>query len=183
MRTLLACFVLSAVTAALILQIQLRHPLQAPQRMDPGTASFLSLRSAVFATVSSLSPYERRSLASRDGNSFTELVLSDIAAHAGDGFCVPTENDGAPSLRAFLALKGDTCLMAVFRTHEDTSLARVLGLVLGGSAGTGPACRGASCEKNGVDLEGFVPDDFPANGFIVSAAYLACPAFSFVSEN
>ena len=46
MRTLLALFVLTAVTAALLLQLQIRHPLQATQGSDPETASFLSLRSA-----------------------------------------------------------------------------------------------------------------------------------------
>lgn len=56
MRTLLALFVLTAVTAALLLQLQIRHPLQATQGSDPETASFLSLRSAVFAAVTALSP-------------------------------------------------------------------------------------------------------------------------------
>lgn len=137
MRTLLALFVLTAVTAALLLQLQIRHPLQATQGSDPETASFLSLRSAVFAAVTALSPYERRALASRDGSSFTELVLSDIGSFAENGFRIPGEDDGTPSLRAFLAMKGDTCLMAVFRTREDAALARALG----SSAGTGSACR------------------------------------------
>ena len=138
MRTLLALFVLTAVTAALLLQLQIRHPLQATQGSDPETASFLSLRSAVFAAVTALSPYERRALASRDGSSFTELVLSDIGSFAENGFRIPGEDDGTPSLRAFLAMKGDRCLMAVFRTREDAALARALG----SSAGTGSACRG-----------------------------------------
>lgn len=183
MRTLLALFVLTAVTAALLLQLQIRHPLQATRGSDPETASFLSLRSAVFAAVTALSPHERRALASRDGSSFTELVLSDIGSFAENGFRIPGEDDGTPSLRAFLAMKGDTCLMAVFRTREDAALAQALRAALGSSAGTGSACRGASCQKGGVDLEGFVPDGFPADGLTVSTAYLACPAFSFVSEN
>ena len=37
--TLLALFVLTAVTAALLLQLQIRHPLQATQGSDPETAS------------------------------------------------------------------------------------------------------------------------------------------------
>ena len=98
MRTLLALFVLTAVTAALLLQLQIRHPLQATQGSDPETASFLSLRSAVFAAVTALSPYERRALASRDGSSFTELVLSEIGSFAENGFRIPGEDDGTPGL-------------------------------------------------------------------------------------
>lgn len=187
MRTLLACFVLAAVTAALAHEAILRHPL--PAASSSGTsclASFLSFRSALFAKVTELSPAARRSLFTDADASLKEITPADLDGFLDAGFRMPENGDGTPGLRAFVSRSGDACLMAVFRTEEDADLLQSLAAALGGAAGTGPACRGESCGAyagSGVDLTGFAPDGYPSDGLAVSAAVLPCPAYSFVTSN
>lgn len=187
MRTLLACFVLAAMTAALAHEALMRQPLPAASASGPSClTAFLSFRAALFAKVTEMSPAARRTLFTDPDASFREITPADLEGFLDAGFRMPENSDGTPGLKAFVSRSGDSCLMAVFRTEKDEELLTALAAALGGAAGTGPACRGESCGAyggNGVDLAGLAQDAYPADGLAVSAAVLPCPAYSFVTSN